>query len=63
MSKSGRIDKPANTLRLLHTSDWHIGKRLHNEARYDDFAQFLAWLLATLHEQRIDILIVAGDIF
>lgn len=53
----------ADSVRLLHTSDWHIGKRLHNEARYEDFAEFLAWLLQVLQQASIDVLIVAGDIF
>lgn len=55
--------KPKNCLRILHTSDWHLGKRLHHEARYGDFAQFLSWLQDTLSHQAVDVLVVAGDIF
>lgn len=55
--------KTCNALRILHSSDWHIGKRLHNEARYEDFAEFLAWLLATIQTAAVDVLVVAGDIF
>lgn len=54
---------PKTTLRLLHTSDWHLGKRLHQEQRYQEFADFLAWLINAINEQRVDMLIVAGDIF
>ncbi len=50
-------------MRLLHTSDWHLGKRLFDKERYDVFEKFLAWLLNTIHTQRVDTLIVAGDIF
>ncbi|MDO5651988.1 MAG: exonuclease SbcCD subunit D C-terminal domain-containing protein [Moraxella sp.] len=51
------------TLRMLHTSDWHLGKRLHNHSRYDEFAQFLSWLIDTINAECVDVLIVAGDIF
>lgn len=50
-------------LNILHTSDWHLGRRLYGRARYDEFAEFLAWLSQTIRERDIDILIVAGDIF
>lgn len=52
-----------SALRILHTSDWHLGKRLYQEQRYDEFAKFLDWLIHTLNEHDVDILIVAGDIF
>ncbi len=50
-------------LRILHTSDWHLGRRLYGHTRYDEFSQFLQWLYACIIEQKIDVLIVAGDIF
>ncbi len=50
-------------LKVLHTSDWHLGRRLYGRARYEEFAAFLAWLLETIEKQAIDVLIVAGDIF
>lgn len=53
----------SNTLNILHTSDWHLGRRLYGHARYDEFTQFLDWLYDCLCTQNIDVLIVAGDIF
>ena len=50
-------------MRILHTSDWHLGKRLFKLDRSEEHARFLNWLLLTLIEQKIDLLIVAGDIF
>ena len=50
-------------LRLLHTSDWHLGHQLHGLPRTDEHAAFLSWLLDTLEARAIDALIVAGDIF
>lgn len=50
-------------MKLLHTSDWHIGKRLNNETRYDEFSEFLTWVCHTIDDHKVDILVVAGDIF
>lgn len=50
-------------LTLLHTSDWHLGRRLYGKPRYDEFKQFLDWQLQTLREQKVDALLIAGDIF
>ena len=50
-------------MRILHTSDWHLGKRLFKLDRSPEHARFLDWLLSTLIEKKIDLLLVAGDIF
>lgn len=50
-------------MRLLHTSDWHLGHALHDHPRTHEHAHFLAWLLDTLAAERVDALIVAGDVF
>jgi exonuclease SbcD len=50
-------------MKILHTSDWHIGRMLYGRKRYAEFASFLKWLVSTINEQSIDVLIVAGDIF
>ena len=50
-------------MRLLHTSDWHIGHTLFGRKRYEVHEQFLEWLLECLKTERIDVLLVAGDIF
>lgn len=51
------------TLRLLHTSDWHLGQHLHQHDRAYEHARFLDWLLDTLVSQQIDALLIAGDVF
>ena len=48
---------------VLHTSDWHIGRSLYGRKRYDEFSGFLEWLTATIQQQKVDVLLVAGDIF
>ena len=50
-------------MRILHTSDWHIGHRLYERSRIDEHRQFLDWLLTTLQENAVDVLLVSGDIF
>lgn len=50
-------------LTVLHTSDWHLDRRLYGNMRYDEFEAFLAWLTQTIEEHKVDVLIVAGDIF
>ena len=50
-------------MKILHTSDWHLGKRLFKSERLPEQKLFLDWLLETLQTQNIDVLIVAGDVF
>ena len=50
-------------MKILHTSDWHIGKSLYGKKRYQEFQQFVLWLKSTIEEEQIDALIIAGDIF
>ena len=50
-------------MRILHTSDWHIGHRLYERLRIKEHRQFLDWLLAQIKENEVDVLLVSGDIF
>jgi len=50
-------------LKLLHTSDWHIGRTLYGRKRYEEFESFLTWLAETVQQNEIDALLVAGDVF
>ena len=50
-------------MRLLHTSDWHLGHLFHGRRREEEFREFLGWLQNVLVEKKIDVLLVAGDIF
>lgn len=50
--------------KLLHTSDWHLGRTLYlKKERQEEHNAFLEWLQKTIKEHQIDLLIVAGDIF
>ena len=50
-------------MKILHTSDWHIGSVLYGRKRYDESEQFLNWLAETIKSHSIETLLVAGDIF
>lgn len=50
-------------MRILHTSDWHLGKKLFKLDRSTEHAAFLDWLIETLKNKEIDLLLIAGDIF
>ncbi|MDR0409150.1 MAG: exonuclease SbcCD subunit D C-terminal domain-containing protein [Spirochaetaceae bacterium] len=50
-------------VKVLHTSDWHLGAMLHNEERRDEHRRFLSWLLETIECECIDALVVSGDVF
>ncbi|AZQ62818.1 exonuclease subunit SbcD [Flammeovirga pectinis] len=50
-------------MKMLHTADWHIGKKLYDFSLNEDFRQFIDWLNSTISTQSIDVLLIAGDIF
>jgi exonuclease SbcD len=50
-------------MKVLHTSDWHLGGLLHERKRYEEHEKFLNWLIQLLRNEDIDVLLVAGDIF
>ena len=50
-------------MKILHTSDWHLGRSLYGRKRYDEFSAFLDWLVETINQEQVDTLLVAGDIF
>ncbi|MBY4677667.1 exonuclease subunit SbcD [Marinobacterium arenosum] len=50
-------------MRILHTSDWHLGQHFMGKSREAEHRAFLDWLLEQIERQDVDALIVAGDIF
>jgi len=50
-------------MKILHTSDWHLGQNFMFHDRRREHSLFLEWLLAKIREHRVDLLIIAGDIF
>ncbi len=50
-------------MRILHTADWHLGARLVERDRLWEHAVFLDWLIDTLRAEKIDALLLSGDVF
>ena len=50
-------------MRLLHTSDWHLGRTLHGEPLLAYQAAFLDWLLGQAVEHQVHAVVVAGDVY
>ena len=50
-------------MKVLHTSDWHIGRSLYGRKRYEELERFFDWLIDCLEAEKIEALLVAGDIF
>ena len=50
-------------MKVLHTSDWHIGRTLYGRKRYEEFEAFLNWLAGTIQQNEVNALLVAGDVF
>ncbi|ALC24564.1 exonuclease SbcCD subunit D [Streptomyces pristinaespiralis] len=50
-------------MRLLHTSDWHLGRSFHRVSMLDAQAAFLDHLVATVREREVDAVLVAGDVY
>jgi len=50
-------------MRLLHTSDWHLGRTLHGEPLLDYQRAFVQWLVATAVDRGVDAVLVAGDVY
>lgn len=50
-------------MKILHTSDWHIGRALYGRKRYAEVTAFLRWLLQIIEEEQIEALLIAGDVF
>ncbi len=50
-------------MRLIHTSDWHLGQYFFTKSRAAEHQAFLRWLIEQVERQQVDALIVAGDLF
>lgn len=50
-------------MKILHTADWHIGQLFHEYDRTYEHQQFLNWLVKTLHEEQVEVLLISGDVF
>ncbi|SUD38866.1 exonuclease subunit SbcD [Ectopseudomonas mendocina] len=51
------------SLRILHTSDWHLGQHFMGKTRQAEHQAFCAWLLEQVRTHEVDVLLIAGDVF
>ncbi|SIS74320.1 exonuclease SbcCD subunit D [Neptunomonas antarctica] len=50
-------------MKILHTSDWHIGRQFHNVSLLDDQRHVLNQIVDIAHQQQVDVILIAGDIY
>ena len=50
-------------MKILHTSDWHLGHRLREHSQYYEQEKFLQWLIDFIRKEDIDVLLVSGDVY
>ncbi|OON77346.1 exonuclease SbcCD subunit D [Streptomyces tsukubensis] len=50
-------------MRILHTSDWHLGRSFHRVSMADAQAAFVTHLVEAVREHRVDVVVVAGDLY
>jgi DNA repair protein SbcD/Mre11 len=50
-------------VKILHTSDWHVGKTIRGLPRLDEHRRVLAEIAAVARERAVDLVLVAGDLY
>jgi exonuclease SbcD len=50
-------------MKIIHTSDWHLGISLHNASLAEEQRFFIDYLINVVKEQKVDAVIIAGDVF
>ncbi len=50
-------------MRILHTSDWHLGRNFGPVSLLDDQAAFVDWVVALCAAESVDLVVVAGDVY
>lgn len=50
-------------MNILHTADWHLGHRLMDEDRLEEFNFFLEWMIETIITRQVEVLLISGDLF
>ncbi|MCW2856289.1 MAG: Exodeoxyribonuclease subunit [Marmoricola sp.] len=50
-------------MRILHTSDWHLGRQFHGQEMLTHQAAFVDHLIATIDSEKVDLVVVAGDVY
>jgi exonuclease SbcD len=52
-----------DSIRILHTADWHLGREFHGKDLTELHRRFFDWLIAEIEERQVDLVVMAGDIY
>ena len=63
MRAMSALEPSVGGMRILHTSDWHIGRTFHGHQTLDALAEVLAVLVEQVRDNAVDVVVVAGDVF
>ncbi|MGA1596005.1 MAG: exonuclease SbcCD subunit D [Candidatus Nanopelagicales bacterium] len=50
-------------MRILHTSDWHLGRSFHGASLHEDQVAFVDWLVSVTADEAADLVVIAGDVY
>mgnify|MGYP006317509963 CR=1 FL=1 len=50
-------------MKILHTADWHLGKRLDGFSRFDEQIDVMNEIVEIADREKVDLILVAGDLF
>ena len=50
-------------MKILHTSDWHLGRTIYGQKCYEEYDAALQWLADLIESEQVDTLLIAGDVF
>lgn len=50
-------------MRVLHTSDWHLGRSFHGVDILEHQRAFITWLVSLVESERVELVVVAGDVY
>lgn len=50
-------------MKILHTADWHLGKKLDNFSRFEEQVEVLEEIINIADQQQVDLVLIAGDLF
>jgi DNA repair protein SbcD/Mre11 len=63
LNNGDEIKPKQQLMRILHTADWHIGQLFYEFDRTYEHQQFLNWLVSSINEQKVEVLLISGDVF
>ena len=63
MSRPSHPARRLGGMKILHTSDWHLGRTLHKVDLHEHQAAFLDWLVDLVEAEQVDVVVIPGDVY